>query len=615
MFVQSAMAPPPTPPEAAKEIEFVKGLVARHFPVYDVRVNYDAVQFFCRVDESTLEDQFERLREDMAPHGYIPMITYDKGEHVILVAKKPPAKYRSIYVNMVMLVVTFLAMMFAGILDWSSYADVPSDQMFSADTILTGIVVFTLPLMAILGVHELGHFFMARKRKVAASLPFFIPSIPPLGTFGAFISLRDPIPNRKSLLEIGIAGPLAGLAVAIPIGIIGLMLTNMEARPVPEDFGEGGLVRVSFPMIYLWLENLVPIQGDYLLHPTAFAAWVGFLVTALNLLPAGQLDGGHIARALLGKNAKYASWVTIAALVGISMFYWSWMLFAILILFLGARHPPPLNDITKLDTKRKGLGIFAFVVLIIAFVPVPMTPVDVDHSFVLSPVDATNATIEPGDAVVLSLYLENLGNMKNNLTLDTSKAPYGWNVTFKQDWENDSAYSDAYAIRLNSTVNVTMDVRIASSTEAPEGVSNVTVKAVSEALADDPSLDQKVTFTFNVTYPNLTFWVQDDDLSIPAGSEAAATVQVNNSRLADANLTLHVRDLPAYVGAVLFLESPSEEGISGQMNLSVPAQGNETFGVQILVWSSAEPGEKIVLVDVFFSDALMATIEIILTVT
>ena len=397
MFVQTAMASE-TPPDASKEIELVKGLVARYFPVYDVKVNYDVVQFFCRIDETTLEDNFERLREEMSPHGYIPMITYDKGEHVIMVGRKPPAKYKSIYVNLAMLVITFLAMMFAGILDWGSYADVPENEMFSAENILTGILVFTLPLMAILGVHELGHFFMARRRKVAASLPFFIPSVPPLGTFGAFISLRDPIPNRKSLLEIGVAGPLAGLALAIPIGILGLILTNMEARPVPLDIGSEGLVRISFPMIYLWLEELVPLQGDYLLHPTAFAAWVGFLVTALNLLPAGQLDGGHIARALLGPNAKYASWAAIAALIALSFYYWSWLLFAILILFLGAKHPPPLNDITKLDTRRKMVGVFAFVVLIIAFVPIPMTPVLADCSFEMTSVDDTAVTIVPGQA-------------------------------------------------------------------------------------------------------------------------------------------------------------------------------------------------------------------------
>ena len=169
------------PPDASKEIEMVRGLVARYFPVYDVKVDYDVVQFFCRIDETTLEDNFERLREEMSPHGYIPIVTYDKGEHVIMVGRKPPARYRSIYVNIAMLIVTFGTMMLAGVLDWASYADVPSDQVFSVDTILTGVLVFTLPLIAILGVHELAPAFMARTGAGAASLPSFVPTARNLG--------------------------------------------------------------------------------------------------------------------------------------------------------------------------------------------------------------------------------------------------------------------------------------------------------------------------------------------------------------------------------------------------------------------------------------------------
>jgi len=129
-------------------------------------------------------------------------------------------------------------------------------------------------------------------------------------------------------------------------------------------------------MLYIWIQQLVPIEGDYLLHPTAFAAWVGFLVTALNLLPVGQLDGGHVARALLGAKTKYLSWVTAAILVALGFFYTGWLLFAFLILLLGARHPPPLNDITPLDTRRKVVGVLAFAILIVAFVPIPMTVVN-----------------------------------------------------------------------------------------------------------------------------------------------------------------------------------------------------------------------------------------------
>ncbi len=597
------------PSDASKEIELVKGLVARYFPVYDVRVNYDVVQFFCRVDETTLEDNFERLREEMLPHGYIPMVTYDKGEHIIIVGRKPPAKYKSIYVNLVMLVITFVAMMFAGILDWVSYADVPSDQMFSLDNVLTGILVFTLPLIAILGVHELGHFFMARRRKVAASLPFFIPSIPPLGTFGAFISLRDPIPNRKSLLEIGVAGPLAGLALAIPIGILGLVLTNMEARPVPEDLGSGSLVRISFPYIYLWLEELVPLQGDYLLHPTAFAAWVGFLVTALNLLPAGQLDGGHIARALLGPNAKYASWVAIAVLIGLSYFYMSWIVFAILILFLGAKHPPPLNDITKLDFRRKLVGVFAFVVLIVAFVPVPMTAVLADTSFEITPLDGTTRTIIPGQNSTFDLLVNNTGNTAFQVVFDELEAPSGWTVSFS---EGDGPYEAPGSIVLNVSRESVVTVLVESAAGTTVGNASVTVRGVSSTDTDEFILTQ--AFNFTVVSPGVDIWISDDGQEVAAGDSVVSHLVVNNTGDSDFNLTFAVGDVPAYVAVVLYVGA-SDANSSSTFETAVPAGDSVTVSIEVLVWASADPGERSIGIDVFYQGGLVATTDLTVVVT
>jgi len=594
------------PPDAAKEIEFVKSLVARHFPVYDVKVSYDVVQFFCRVDEETLEDSFEQLREEMAVHEYIPMITYDKGEHVVVVAKKPPTRYKSVYVNLAMLIITFVAMMFAGIINWASYADLTWSQATSLDSILMGILVFTLPLIAILGVHELGHFFMARRRNVAASLPFFIPSIPPLGTFGAFISLRDPIPNRKSLLEIGVAGPLAGLAVALPIAIIGLMLTNADAKPIPDDIGEGDLVSVSFPMIYLWIEELIPIEGDYLLHPTVFAAWVGFLVTALNLLPAGQLDGGHIARALLGSNAKYASWATIAVLIGLSFFFMSWILFAILILFLGARHPPPLNDITKLDVRRKAVGVFAFVVLIIAFVPVPMSPVMVDASFSMSTMDDTNRTIVPGQNQYFEVEIENLGNTVNEVGLSGYNVPTGWEVTFGLPLQEETAYESSITLKLNKSTNRSVIVKVVSAISVPEGNESVTIEGVSQK---DSEAVEKLVFNFTIDMPSLSFWVPDGIPTVSAGSSCNVTVQVNNTNPAAVNAVLAFSNVPVYTGAVFHLPednpTPYEE-----LNVSIPADDILTFGVEIFFWASAEPGLKTVTISATIGSVPMGVIDV-----
>lgn len=601
---------PPIPPEASREIEFVKGLVAKRFPVYDVRVNYDVVEFFVRVDETTLEENFERLRTEMAEHGYIPMISYAKGEHVVTVAKKPVVRYRSVYVNGVMLVVTFLTMLLAGAFDWAGYADVEGDKLFSPETLLMGALTFALPLMAILGVHELGHYFMARRHKVAASLPFFIPSIPPLGTFGAFISLRDPIPNKKSLLEIGVAGPLAGLLVALPLGVLGLVLTNEGARAVPTNVGSEGVMAISFPLIYTWIEQyLVPIQGDYLLHPTAFAAWVGFLVTALNLLPVGQLDGGHIARALLGSRAKYLTWVTIAAMVAIGFVYFGWLLFALLILFLGARHPPPLNDISPLDAKRKGVGIFAFVILAVAFVPIPMSPVSADYSFELVPLGDTNATIAQGEAEHFALQVVNSGNALNEIVLSRASAPPGWNVYFKDHDMNETGYAAEHRVLLNSGEAAEVDLLITCTIEAQFGVN---YSVVVRGKSTNSSEERFVQYNLTVTSPTFTYWVHDEGLAIPRNGEGIATIDVNNTNPADANLTFVVdgNDIPPGMYVLLFTEDVADPNNSMVLNMVVPGNGSASFSVYISVGPYASVGDKMIRVQVYYNESFLAALAI-----
>ena len=599
---------PPIPPEASKEIELVKSLVARHFPVYDVRVSYDVVEFFCRIDDTTLEENFERLREEMAGHGYIPMIMYDKGEHIITVAKKPTVKYKSVAVNLAMLVVTFLTMLLAGVLNWTGYADASGGAIFTVDSLLMGMITFALPLMAILGVHELAHFLAARRRGVAASLPFFIPSIPPLGTFGAFISLRDPIPNKKTLLEVGVAGPLAGLLVALPLGIIGLILTNSEAKLVPTNVGSEGVMGISFPLIYQALELFIPLRGDYLLHPTAFAAWVGFLVTALNLLPVGQLDGGHVARALLGARAKYLSWVTVAILVGIGMFYYGWLIFALLILFLGARHPPPLNDISPLDLKRKGIGVLTFAVLVIAFVPIPMTAVTADYSFELQPIDATDATIALGGSHVFNATVENTGNALNEIVVTGSVNAADWGARFKLGSQDDSHYAQDLLVTLNSSENATISVLMSAPPSAQYGQSyNVTIKGTTK----NDTIERTLSFNLTVTNPVFTFWVSNPVLTTSRGSSTYTSILVNNTGETDANITLDATTQPTYFDVFLIY---GEVNTTGPMNLTVSANGYADVSVLILVSPSASPGETIIPILAYYSSAQLPRLNITATV-
>ena len=599
----------PMPPDAAKEIEHVKSLVARHFPVYDVRVNYDVVEFYCKIDEDSLEESFERLREEMIPQGYIPMITYVKGEHVLVVGKKPSARHRSAYVNLAMLMITLITMTFAGILCWGSYAEVPGDEIYSPYNIAMSVLVFTLPLLAILGTHELAHFFAARRRRVAASLPFFIPSIPPFGTFGAFISLRDPIPNRKTLLDIGVAGPIAGLLVAIMVGVAGLMLTNMEAKVVPDDLEPGDSLSFALPLIYIGIEYLVPIEGDYLFHPMAFAAWVGFWVTAINLLPAGQLDGGHIARAVFGKHAKYASWATIAVLIGLSFFFLAWVILAILILVIGSRHPPPLNDISKLDTKRKALGIFAFIILVLAFVPVPMWITEIDHSFEITSSNGIGETLSPGETAVLSFHVENLGNMKSNLTIEFTDAPADWDVLLKPSDTNPSNYSSAILYQLNVSENMSFDASITPSETAAPGNQTFTITGYALSPQGEVYFEGALQFNITVEGPSLDFWLSESTLSVSAGEEATTGIQVNNTGNGTVEIVMTALNPPSMVGVAIY-EDSLDINSTTTLNLTVPEQSNSAFEVLIFVSSHAPPGETTLHIQATYHEIVLETIDI-----
>jgi len=226
--------------------------------------------------------------------------------------------------------------------------------------------------MSILFVHEMGHYYISKKHGIATSLPFFIP-IPPvlpdfnIGTFGALISSRDPMPNKKALFDVGIAGPLAGFLVALPITIIGIAIS----KTVPVDTGVTGQPVLGSSILFMSISNLIhgAPQGFGLdLSLTAFAGWVGLLITSVNLLPAGQLDGGHIFRAVLGEKQKYAGWIAVFIMV-----FTGWFFFAIIIiLMMGMVHPPPLNDATKLDTKRKILFFVILAILILCYIPYPI---------------------------------------------------------------------------------------------------------------------------------------------------------------------------------------------------------------------------------------------------
>ena len=364
--------PNQTPIESPFDLELLQREVGSRFPFYDMKTNINTVAFFCRIDEETLEEKFESLRLTLLEKQYIPMVRNEHGEQIIYVVKKPPSKKpRSVWINIILLIATIFTTTLAGALQWVDIDQVDWMNMFAMSYLWQGLIFFSVPLLLILGVHEMGHYYASKKHHVDASLPYFIPLPPPflLGTFGALISTHEPIPNRKALLDIGVAGPLCGFLVAIPISLIGFFL--MQQSPIPLPTNETNLSLMP-PLLLQWMQSLFLLEGNYVIHPTLFAGWVGIFLTAVNLLPAGQLDGGHVARAILKEKHKYISWVVIFILAALSFFYTGWLMFAIIILvFIGTQHQPPLNELTPLDTRRKLLGLAILLIFILSFAPIP----------------------------------------------------------------------------------------------------------------------------------------------------------------------------------------------------------------------------------------------------
>lgn len=395
------------------EVERLRSVVGGQFGIYDIRVTYDTVVFFISCDLSTLEERFDSVRSQLVPQNYIPFLQKRGGEYTIMVGKRKPVNKKGYILNLVFLVATLITTTIAGAFLWAGYYGL--NEVFTVTNILNGIVYFVLPVMLILGTHEMGHYIVARRFRVNASLPYFMPSFPPLGTFGAFISIRDPFPNRKALLEIGIAGPIAGFLVTIPVMFLGFYLT--QANPVPAPILTPNTAVFSVPWMYSMMLNLLPISGNVNLFPTAFAAWVGFFATALNLFPAGMLDGGHVARALLGDQSKYLGWASVLALVVLAYYFESWIFIALLVLFFGIRHPPPLNDVSKLKVNRKMLGAVALVIFLISFTPIPIHYVAQNSSFdMVSSTQSINMTTS-SPVQYFNITVMNTGNVQETVTL------------------------------------------------------------------------------------------------------------------------------------------------------------------------------------------------------
>jgi membrane-associated protease RseP (regulator of RpoE activity) len=265
---------------------------------------------------------------------------------------------------------------------WSFLTDLGArDVSLEAAEFLLNGFWYSGTILAILGCHELGHYYACRYYDVDASLPFFIPAPLPLtGTFGAFIRIREPIPTKRMLFDIGIAGPIAGFAVAVPTLVIGLSMSTVVA--LPDDVG---LLSLGEPLLFQGVAHLVwgtlPDGMSINMHPMAFAAWFGLLATALNLFPIGQLDGGHIAYAVLGRQSSNLTLAMLAIAVVLAYFSSSWVvwtgLMIAMLLMFGRHHPRTFDEHEPLDRARLNLALFALAMFVVCFTPSPIEPMEI----------------------------------------------------------------------------------------------------------------------------------------------------------------------------------------------------------------------------------------------
>src|SRR3990172_2810864 len=399
--------------ETIQEHDSITPLVSRYFEIQQIVPGGGRFPFVMRYSGRLTTDSqnaHAKLSTDLEPHKLIP-IFLDDGEQQVIQVVASPSKQRpsNPYINLIFFLLTLISMLIAGVL-YGYEGPEPQGLGGLAGLLLGNLSIgipFAASLLAILLAHEFGHYLAARYHKTAVTLPYFLPfPLSPFGTLGAFIQLKEPPRNKRVLFDIGIAGPLAGLAVALPVLLIGLSLSEVSQLPsflragegyslegnsllylaakflihgqwLPMPASYGGLSPFSYWLSFFFTGQPIPLGGtDFLLHPIAWAGWAGLLVTALNLIPAGQLDGGHVLYALFGKWTRRMLPFVLAGLAVLGIFLSGLWLWVFLILMMGGSHARPLDQITKLDPGRAALAVFGLILFILLFTPIPLQVIE-----------------------------------------------------------------------------------------------------------------------------------------------------------------------------------------------------------------------------------------------
>lgn len=388
------------------QYESIDNIVAHYFSIDAITrgsasAQQPLVKYIGHLYNEDTAAAYDQLSAELLPVNLMPLFRKEQNRQVVLIVPRladprPPRQW----INYILYAATLVSLAFVGFINAAGY---PGASTFQDQLNLGLEYAFCLGL--ILTSHELGHYLIGRLHNARVSLPYFIPlPMPPIGTMGAVINMQAPPKNRKTLLDIGIAGPLAGMLVAFPILIFGLTLSSVTRLPsqpganqsmimegnsllylaskylifkqwLPSPLSFGGLPPLLYWIRYFFTSLPFPTGGmDVTLHPIAWAGWVGMLVTALNLVPAGQLDGGHMLYVLLGaQRARKTVPFIIGALVLLGFVWNGWWLWAALIYFLvGRSYAEPLDQITPLGAGRSLLAVLALLLFVLIFTPVPL---------------------------------------------------------------------------------------------------------------------------------------------------------------------------------------------------------------------------------------------------
>jgi membrane-associated protease RseP (regulator of RpoE activity) len=384
-------------------------LISKHFEIKSITWGTTEQDFIIRYQgefTSETESAYEALDSTFSLRNYATFFLIEENVPTIKIKTKrivkPSGKSRT---NILLFIFTLISMMFSGAL-YSSTGELTTNgsaTILAIFSFFSSGAPFAISMLAILTAHEFGHFFAAKYHKSDVSLPYFIPfPFSPFGTLGAFIQLKSHPKNRKILHDIGVAGPLAGLVFTIPILFFGLSLSSLNYLPTAVAEGlsislEGNSIFYLFSKYIMfgewlpaphvaeinagflyWVKYIitgmpVPFGGlDVYLHPIAWAGWAGLLITSLNLIPVGQLDGGHILYVLLGDKAKKVVPYVLGMLFSLGFYWQGWWLWFVIIWFTGRSHAQPYDQITPLDNTRKCIAIFMMIVFVLLFMPIPL---------------------------------------------------------------------------------------------------------------------------------------------------------------------------------------------------------------------------------------------------